>query len=64
MYYNLAMDKNKQLNVLDRKSNEFKQIIAERNTLLKKAEPYFKRAEKINPKETERIIKNIRSMVG
>jgi tetratricopeptide (TPR) repeat protein len=64
MYYNLAMDKNKQLNVLDRKSNEFKQIIAERNTLLKKAEPYFKRAEKINPKETDRIIKNIRSMVG
>ena len=61
MYYNLAMDKNKRLNTLDRNSEEFKQIIAERNLLFKKAEPYFKKAERINPKEIERIIKSIRN---
>jgi tetratricopeptide (TPR) repeat protein len=61
MYYNLAMDKNKQLNNLDRNSETFKQIITERNTLFKKAEPYFKKAERINPKEIERIIKSIRN---
>lgn len=65
MYYNLAMEKNKKLNDLDRNSEEFKLIISERNTLLKKAEPYFKKATPIiNPKEIERIIKNIRNYIG
>lgn len=64
MYYNLAMDKNKLLNELDRNSENFKKIISERNILLKKAEPYFKKATPVNPQEIERIIKNIRKSIG
>ncbi len=64
MYYNLAMDKNKILNETDRNSEDFKRIISERNILLKKAEPYFKKAMPLNPEEIERIIKNIRKSIG
>jgi tetratricopeptide (TPR) repeat protein len=59
MYYNRAMDINKQLNNIDRNSQLFKNTLADRNILLKKAEQYFKKAFSINPKEIEKILKQI-----
>jgi len=64
MYYNIGIEKNKQLNSLDRNSESFKAIIAERNILFKKAETYFKKSKRLNPKEIELIIKNIRNSVS
>jgi len=59
MYYNQAMDKNKQLINIDRSSQLFKNTLTDRNNYLKKAEQYFKKALSVNPKEIERILKNI-----
>jgi tetratricopeptide (TPR) repeat protein len=64
MYYNLAMEKNKQLNNIDRNSELFKNTLSDRNNYLKKAEPLFKKSTRINPKEVEKILKNISKMLS
>jgi tetratricopeptide (TPR) repeat protein len=59
MYYNLAIEKNKILNELNRNDDAFLQILSERNMLFKKAEPFFKKSVDLNPKEVQKILKNI-----
>jgi tetratricopeptide (TPR) repeat protein len=64
MYYNLAMEKNKQLNNIDRNSELFKNTLSDRNFLLKKSEQMFKQVQRINVQEVEKILRNISKMLS
>ncbi len=64
LYYNSAIEKNKLLNETERDNPSYKVLLSERNLLLKKAEPYFKKAQAIKPKESEKALKYIRIALG
>lgn len=64
MYYNAAMDKNKQLNNIDRNSELFRNTLADRNMLLRRSEALFRQVVRINQKEVEKILRHIQRMLS